>query len=419
MAISANSFNFLDKDLEVGLKELTSIVDNKVYSIRQDIEDSILDFNNNILGPLRDIVGKVTSTIDMVKTTTEKVINTITTAINKTVGTLIDTVENSYIKKTLDQLIDLDRKGVEDFLRVSSSAGSMVFCYNLDTLTNLLNGYEIPQNILDGLIASLSIDWLNRQCKSMSPEEEYYSSNKENMNHVYTYDGVQLDKNNYLDMFSDAMFGYYYNDTMLKEPKINKEVDFEKMTEDEIVDSFGKSGDPIKKKNFLDDLEKQVPNNDPKATRKFIDVKVRILELPSYERDVVIRTNNLPRSKDMLGSVIKNLQDIDLYSVTTSRYTEREKKIWEKLHFLKGVTKSVEFTSRNHNAGQFQNFNFEDTLSIFDEEDKNYFLASRKETKYAHRYQGLHPTTEVFLDDSIHRAKKKITRENDKNYSDL
>ena len=140
MAISAQRFNFLDRETNVGVKDFTQLVDNSVYTAVPDLseldlelmqDDGTMELMQHNLDALADMT-KDDSIADQLKDAMDSAINAISNM------ELPDTVKNIF-----DSLKKLDLKGVKDFLGDMLKVGARFLCNNLDFLKLFMLGYAI------------------------------------------------------------------------------------------------------------------------------------------------------------------------------------------------------------------------------------------------------------------------------------
>lgn len=406
MAILANDFESLDKQFEIGIRDFREMSQQTTYNLRKEITDSILGFNIGNFGTIGELTGRVTDIVRGIMTLSRNVVNQLKSIMDLAINSILKSPFAKYVGIALGVLQSLDDVGVKKFFARELSMGSFAMCANLDTLENLTSGYPVPQNVLDGLVLSLLLEWMNRICKPFSAEEEAMATNRERLEMVSPYPGIELDHNNVMDELKGAMSGYFNN-----VPTRLRDIGF---TEDQILES-------VKDNTFSNVFKVVEENKNPTLKREvlgvlglggddpaFTDAINQLESIGNYPRDVVIKNTNLPRAKDSLGSYIKNLYQVDLSKVQTHSFSDLERDIFVKLVGLQQLSIESEFKTRGHNNNAFIDYDFDEVAKVFTDEEVRY-LTSQPPSVNSWRHNGIHPTTEVFIEDHMPSARKRPT----------
>lgn len=425
MTTLVNSFEYLDNFLDVGFKEVNHVVDNKVYSIRKDLENSFLNFTMPYLNKLQDLMGKVTSTINKVKGMADKIKNELQKIFDKVMKMINDLPFKGWAKDVKSWLSLIDDVGVQDFLIRELSIGNLVLCSNLDTLQDILDGYDVDQFVIEGLFMGLSLDWANRTCKDFSREQEERMSNKELIEGMIPYAGIEIDNSSVFQDFAGLFNGYYNNrsstDSSNKPLPKSKgwfEDNLKNKSVSDILDEISIDLDREYKDEYMDILTELAPDfkgNTLRNTTPYTDVELKTLELRGrlskvdpYKREDIIKESNKLNSADAFGSYLKNLGEIDFSKVPRHSLTNEQKGIMDKIAMLQGLTNNVEFRSRKHGYNTFTNFDFSPIREFFTEEEIE-VMAKVPVPDMSHRYNNLSVTTEYFITGRKRAVTKKPT----------
>lgn len=430
MSTLANSIEWVDDSLDVGFKELNTFLDNNVYSVRKDIEDTIFGYAFGALDTLKNITNQIKDTIRAIAAIPQKIANEIQKIIDRVMNELLNfDFINGWVRSVATELKLISQEGVKAFLMGATAAGSVVLCANMDILKDLIEGWTVPEHILEGLFMGLSLDWMNRICKDISHQEEMRMSNKEKMESVYPWGGIQADNNNVVTMFGGIVSGFFDASNGYRDPKVElKDKNFFKTSiegKKSIFEIQKEMGDieTIEQKEtymcYLNEIEQDYYNERTKKRTLNTTIpqkEMRLLELRGdlsrtnpISRERLMQKSNYNNVHDVLGSFIKNLKDIDLNAVHTHKLSQTEKDILIKLKSLQSISKEVDFLTRKHGKDQFADYDFTDTLSIFTDSEIQY-MCSLPPHEFTMRYNSLHPTAEMFIQDNVY-----YTRKNDDN----
>lgn len=415
MSTLTNTYETLDKKLETGIIELREISVGKVHTMMTELENKFLGLDFSALSKLRDMANKVGNLVDLVMGAPKRIIDAVTKIINDVVNRIMGSKIAGWIGDLFGMLKNLSEKGVKDFLLGELGSGNLGMCDNSDVLQAYLNGIYIPENIMQGIFADLALSWGNRVCKNATRSQEQSSSNRDVLDLLSPYGGSETTRESVFGDFTSIASGYYeYAKDLFKFRAVTfsgvnyletiYKTDIEKFREAVIDIPLSKDEKLAIVTNALDNPD---PDNEPEdALQRLLDAREIILELPTYSRSEVIKATNLPRAKDALGTFFKNMSEIDFDRVSQAGMIAEEKEILKKLRTLQKSTNIVDFKARGTTSGSFHNYDFTEVLSIFTPEEVDYIRSQPIDLR-THRYNNMHPTAEVFIDDDLGRLKKR------------
>lgn len=433
MSNTANVFDKLDRSLDVGIVEFSNLTTNKIYTAIQEVEDTILGFNLGMLNQLKNIAGNIGRAINTLMNAPKKIMDAVMGMIQGIIDRIMGSPLLSFMRDIFSILDGLNSDGLRGFLAGELGMGNATLCNNLDVFQNMLNGIHVPPAIEDGLLSGLLLDWANRVCKPYTRSQESYATNKERMEMVAPYQGIESDKYTVIDDFEGISSGY-----------LNTQIELTRMEfrmNDEEINTILKNGDIeafkekvgihltlTEKSMFLKKIDGLSPKKKTKSAKTLTVVPSMFSEesdsygqgsrdnrsllrefirsTPVASREDIVKMTNHPKAKDALGSFLLNLRDFNLGDVPAHQLTDESLVILDKLYIIQEIARGPMFAGKTHASGQFENFDFSPIFEVFDSSDL-WYLKSRPASPYCHRYQGLSPTTETFLENNVYYNKPK------------
>lgn len=132
-----------------------------------------------------------------------------------------------------------------------------------------------------------------------------------------------------------------------------------------------------------------------------MDTRAELINTPLISEERIEKANNYVNLNDALGSIALNLKGIDIKEINTYTLSEAEKTLLTKLEEFKiSVEQNQDIQTRTHEQGSFTDFNFSTILPEPTPEEQQY-LETLKGLEESYRYNGLHPTTEVFTEPTM------------------
>lgn len=400
MTISAQRFNFLDRETNVGIKEFTQLVDNSVYTGFTDITSSTLEEiqNSGIVNTLQENLDNLA---DMVQN------DSVAETLKDTMDSVISTISNmelpETVKNVFESLKKLDFKGLKDFLKDMLKVGARFLCDNLDFLKLFMLGYTINKNILSGLLIACILSWLDRFCKGFTAEETYKATPLGKLGQMITNPGTIVNNSTAFNQFTS-----YYSDFL----KTTAPIDFPSlMSESETMQNVlngniisiinnARDGEMsfAQRDSLIDYLQSYLSLYSP-VSKEYRNILQAVGDLKNIPLISVTRRNNNLRYEnlgDKFGSYIKNLGKVDLQPVDFMSLNDVQKGLHSKMEQLKKLAAMDPIIQSTPNDS-FNNFNFKRVLPILSSKE-NDLLMSMTEITDSHRILDLHPTTTVFLE---------------------
>lgn len=412
--ISSQRFRFLDKETNVGTIDFNSLTDNSVYTAAVDSADSVLASMRESESWLGDMADGISDVMDKVANATNSLLKKIKDAIGKAIDKIMSMKLPGFVQKILDSLKSLDLGGVKAFFTDLLKVGSIFLCNNLDFLKAFMLGYSLTENIISGLFIGLLLAWLDRYCKGFTQQEVLSANNKTRIGMLFRNDGIQLSPDNVLGMFSNSFSDWIRGSSVYTPSTAYSFADF--------LDRIkaGSSYDALQnlrnseisssdKKQYIASIEEEL-NNYTYGTPEYdrlLTARGDLINLPLIAEDRINSSNAYSNSNDVLGSIAINLSDVDLSQVNQISLSPEEKVMYEKLvEFKESVANNPDIQTRDHESGSFANFDFSTIVPELTVEDRQY-LESLPGLDESHRYNGLHPTTEVFTEDTMPGGTKR------------
>lgn len=408
MAISSQRFQFLDRETNVGTSDFLSLTDNSVYTAAMDTADTVANAIREGESILSTMEESISDLMDKVSKASDAIMQKIKDALNTAIDKIMNMKLPKFISKILDSVKELDLGGVKAFFKDLLRVGSAFLCNNLDFLKSFMLGYSLTENILSGLMIGLVLSWLDRYCKGFTKQEVLAASNKGKLGMLFSNDGVTLTLDTVLGKFSNA-----YADLVRYSRPYTPNLPYgtqEFLTE--ILSGRGKEGvsnlrnaeiSSKQRKEYLTFLEQNVSLYQPNTPEynAILDTRAQLINTPLISEERIERANNYANLNDALGSIALNLKGIDIKDINTYTLSETEKTLLTKLEEFKiSVEQNQDIQTRTHEQGAFTDFNFSTVLPEPTLEEKQY-LETLKGLEESYRYNGLHPTTEVFTESTM------------------
>jgi len=402
MAISAERFKFLDRETNLATKEFTNLTDNQIYNTSSSVIDTYLEEiknSNNIVMGLGDSLLDLKSLVEN---------NAITESIKNALNSAIDTISKmelpGIVKDLFNTLKELDLGGIKDFLKDLLHVGATFLCNNLDFIKMFMLGYALNKNILSGLLIALLMTWLDRFCKGFSSDDVDTSSNLEKLEMLIPPRGVEMNTSNTFTNFTQT-----YSDYLNATSTINTSTPYDSATflskvitgdTYDAVNNLRESEISNTEKNtYLSLLNNELNNYQPGSYEYSNILKARgdISNIPlisTSRRDVNINYSNL---SDRLGSMSKNLLQVDLSSINKFTFNDLEKGLNDKIAIYKNsVSNNQDLYSRGLNSGSYDTFDFSSILPELTPEETEY-ISNLNGSNSSHRVHDIHPTSSVFF----------------------
>ena len=408
MTISSQRFQFLDRETNIGTTDFLSLTDNSVYTAVMDSAETVADSireGNSVLGTMEESISDL---MDKVSNASNSVMQKIKDALNAAIDKIMNMKLPGFISKILDSVKELDLGGVKAFFKDLLRVGSAFLCNNLDFLKSFMLGYSLTENILSGLLIGLLLSWLDRYCKGFTKQEVLAASNKSKLGMLFGNDGVTLTTDTVLGKFSNA-----YADLVRFSRPYTANLPYstaEFLTETlsgrgkESVNTLRNSEITSKqRREYLTYLEQNVDYYQPNTVEynRILDARAQLMNTPLISEARIERANNYVNLNDALGSIALNLKGIDVRDINTYTLTEAEQSLLLKLEAFKlTVENNQDIQTRNHEQGSFSDFDFTTILPEPTPEELAY-LDTLKGLEESYRYNGLHPTTEVFTESTM------------------
>ena len=414
MSCTVKRYNFLDNETNIGTADLRSLVDNGVYTAAVDTKNLLIKASDGLDKALTSLNGKLSDLKETAKNLTSKIAAKISSVLDGVVNKLMSIELPDFVKKVLDKLKGLNLDGVKSFLKDVLKIGSAFLCSNLDLLKNVMLGYAVSGNILSGLLLGLALSWLDKFCKGFSQEETAASGNKSLLGMLVGSSGIKINKDNVLGTFTGVMSsvvasgkGFIASAVLPASELIGKVMNGEpvkqvmSLLEGAEVGSGEKKGILASIGTALGDL---LPTDVKYKDLLQLQGDIHNLPIVNYGRQVLaLSTSN---SKDALGSLALNLASLDLDTINTNSMTDTQKSMFGKLEDFKfNLSKEFDLQQRNHEEGSFLNYDFNKVLPTFTSEE-NILIAQSSPPNDVHRYNGLHPTSGVFIESTIPNVAK-------------
>lgn len=419
MTISSQRFRFLDQETNIGTSDFLSLSDNSVYTAALDTADTVVSSirdGNSTLGTMADSISDL---MDKVSNASSAIMQKIKDALNLAIDKIMNMKLPSFITKILDSVKSLDLGGVKAFFKDLLRVGSAFLCNNLDFLKSFMLGYSLTENILSGLLIGLLLSWLDRYCKGFSKQEVLAASNKGKLGMLFGNDGVTLTPDTVLGKFSNA-----YADLVRYTRPYTPNIPY---TTSEFLTEIlsGRGKDSVRylrnseitsrqRKEYLSFLEDNVSLYQPNTPEynAILETRAELINTPLIAEERIEKANNYVNLNDALGSIALNLKGIDTKEINTYTLTEVEKTLLTKLEEFKGTVESnKDIQTRNHEQGSFTDFDFSTLLPEPTAEELAY-LEKLEGLEESYRYNGLHPTTEVFTEETMpHSTRLTVEKE--------
>lgn len=409
MSISAKRFNFLDGETTIGTIDLRSMVDTGVYTAAVDMANIFPEVPPQFNKALGDLNGKLVALESNIANMTASVAKTVSNTLDKIINAMSNAKLPEFVTNALDKLKGLNLDGVKGFFKDTLRIGSTFLCNNLDWLKNLMLGYSIGPNIFSGLLLGLLLSWLDRFCKGFTQGETATADNRSLLGMVVSNTGTKVEQSGAVDKFMELVNGVQRKTedfVVGAGMEISSLIDgvLDGQNPSELISTFAKSEpSSITKKEYLYRLDTELSLHSPTSEEysKLLSLRGGIATMPviSYQRQQHV--SELENSKDALGSFALNLDGVDLININVNSLDEKRRGMLDKLRtFKSNVAAENDLKSRDHEVGSFVDYDFSKVLPEFDE-DQRELIAKAPTPVESYRYNDLHPTTTVFVEDTV------------------
>lgn len=404
MAIAAQRFKFLDQETNLPTQDLLLLKDNQVYNKAISKIDSTISDIKDSKGPLMQL----NSSLDALnKALTEGVVSVkaqLQSALNDVLDYISGIEMPPMIKSALDSLKNLDLDGVKDFFKDALRVGSTFLCNNLDFLKSFMLGYSLGKNILSGLVTALLLSWLDRYCKAFSAEDIEAVGKLKKLEKMFPPKGTTLTPGNVYSSFTKIYADYAKATAGLQQVTAmtpaqalseiqsgNSKAVLENLRAAEITTT--------EKKSLIEDLDNLLGVT-PETSSEYsnlLHARGELQKLPLISEERRDRSISYSNLSDQLGSMSKNLTEVDLSQVDRFNYTETQNSLFNKIKtYQSEVKNNQDLMSRGFNSGSFDDLEFGSLLPELDAQEMA-LITSLTYEPTAHRVHDIHPTTSVFL----------------------
>lgn len=421
MSVLANTYEAIDKTMNVGFQNLRDISVGKTHTVMEEIDSLLGGLDFGFLDTLQGFIDDAGNIFDLVVNAPARIISEIKGIIDGVINAIMGSKMVGFLGDVFSLLKGLNEHGLKGFLTGEINAGNLALCSNLDVLQAMSNGVYVPQNILNGLFGNIMLDWANRVCKPGSRKQTSRMTNKQLLDELVPYSGTPADRDNIFTNFFGTASGYLNNignifssrrmiyagsdlvTTVLNadSDKLVESIQFVPMSRDDKLRTINeeiKNFNPMKSLSAM--ASKPVGVND--EMMRLLEARAIVTREPKFSREEVIKATNLGPSKDALGTFLKNYMDFD-ENLHVHGLSPIEREIWDNLERVRGQIDDVDLASREMKAGSFKTYDFDKLFSLFPEHHIHY-LRSVAPSLYSHRYNGVHPTSEVMFADDVGRV---------------
>lgn len=405
MSISSQRFRFLDKETNVGTVDFLSLSDNAVYTAAVESAETVADAIREGESVLSAMEESISDLMDKVNNASNAIMQKIKDALDMAINKIMSMKLPGFVTKILDSVKGLDLGGVKGFFKDLLRVGSVFLCNNLDFIKSFMLGYSLTENILSGLLIGLLLSWLDRYCKGFSKQEVLAATNKGKLGMLFKNGGVVLTPETVLGKFSNAYADLvrYTRPYTPNLPYSTTEF-FTKVLSGEGKEAIrnlrGAEISSSKRKEYISFLDTSLSNYPPNTNEyiTILNTRADLINTPLIAEERIEKANNYVNLNDALGSIALNLKGIDVRDINAYTLNETEKTLLVKLEeFKQTVETNVDIQTRDHEQGSFSNFDFSNVLPEPTEEEVIY-LDTLKGLEESYRYNGLHPTSEVFTE---------------------
>lgn len=418
MAISSQRFKFLDRETNIGTSDFLSLSDNSVYTAVVESADTVVEAIREGESKLTAMEKSINDLMDKVSSASKDIMQKIKNALDSAIDKIMNMKLPKFVTKILDSLKGLDLGGVKGFFKDLLRVGSAFLCNNLDFLKSFMLGYSLTENILSGLLIGLLLSWLDRYCKGFSKQEVLAASNKTKLGMLFSNDGITLTPDTVLGKFSNV----YADFVRYSRPYTPNLPPSTALFLENILSGKGKESvrsirnaevSSSKRKEYIAFLDEQLSNYVPNTPEYNLvsTTRAELINTPLIAEERIEKATQYSNLNDALGSIALNLKGVDLREVNTFALTETEAKLLTKLEeFKTTVEQDKDIQTRDHETGSFTDFNF-NTLLPEPEADEIEYLDKLPGLEDSHRYNGLHPTTEVFTENNLPNSTRLLPEE--------
>lgn len=404
MAIAAQRFKYLDKETNVPTKDFTSLSDNMVYNNASSSISSALEGMEEGAAMLAELSESMSDFANDLVNATPAMLKTISDVLKETIDNIGKLELPSMVKDIFNSLKELDLGGVKDFLKDALKVGSMFLCNNLDFLKMFMLGFSLNRNILGGLITALLMGWLDRYCKGFQKGEMEAASKKQRIEMMFPSPGLPMKNDTAFGNFTNAYSDYNeYSKPINYELKPTTPDFLSQVSSGNVDDSMSRlsrSGISYDdKREYSTAINSELYSLTPGTSQynNLLKAKGMISTMSVVHPDERVKSFKYANLSDSLGSMAKNLQQVNLNNITKTGISAVHNSLVSKLKTFKEVTgNSVDLMSRKIGNGNFSDFDFSSVAPTFTDEEAAY-LDDLPGLGNNHRFNDMHPTTESFI----------------------
>lgn len=404
MAISAQRFKFLDKETNIPTIDFKLVSNNQVYNNVEDLAESALESLDSGKDMLNKLQSSVASVLEAVRNASSQVLSSLSSVINSVIDSISNLPLPDIVKDAFNMVKQLDLQGVKDFFGSLLKVGGAFLCNGLDFLKLFMLGFAINKNIISGLITALLLSWMDRICRGQSAQEFNSLSNTKKLESTIPPKGVQVDSSNIFDTFTNDVSDFMKKNVQITLPPVLTTTDF---VSNVVSGNISGSIDNLKqsevlvsnRSSYISAITTELNNHLPSTPeyKNLLEAKGKLSITPpisSIRREL---NNNLSNVNDRLGSVTKNMLEIDLSAVRTMSMNSTEKSIFSKIEQFQNTAKTnPDLLTRSNVTGGYSDFDFNSILPVFNETELAY-LNSKEGSGLAHRVLDMHPTSTLLL----------------------
>lgn len=398
MSISALRHKYLDLETNIGTSDLRNLVTDEVYT-------AAIDRVEVTVPALGDVKDKISDMVSNVTRLGETALKNIKKALDKVLDGIMNSKLGSFVKGVLDKLKGLNLDGLKSFLKSAIKAGTNFICNNLDTMKNLTLGLTLGTNILKGMLLGLALGWLDKYCKGFSQNEWKKANNESLLEMTFGKGKIEVDTGNVLSKVGGAMSGLLKKGEVPVLSSLPSPGNLVSSVLDGTfkVDSRSMEFDSGTKSSFIGAIDTGLSNFGV-GTREYMSLlqtRGDIINAPIVSQARRLTTNGTETSSSALGNLSKELADIDLTKINKNTLTDTELGLLEVASTLKYKASSdTDLLTRGEDKNSYDNYDWSDVTASLDpalvEEIKK--MDSLPESK---SNNGLHPTTRVFIEDTV------------------
>lgn len=405
MSISAIRHKYLDKETNIGTLDLRDLVTDDVYTAAIDRAGTVL----SSMGGMGDSIANM---LDNISNMASSSLKNIKKALDNVIDKLLNSKVGQFVKGVLDKLKGLNLGGLKDFLKSAIKAGTNFVCNNLDMMKNMALGLTLGSNILQGLLLGLALSWLDQYCKGFSQKEWAKSNNKDLLSLTFGNAKIGLTKDNVLDKVGGALSGVLKGKSL---PSLTALPGPSEIVSQVLDNGFQYSAKTMEvsssmKTSLVSKLDEAIGTVAVGGSEymKLLKARGDIITAPIVSTTRKLVTNGSENASGALGAVAKELVDIDLESINTNTLNSTQKGLLDVAKNLKYKASDTDIHTRDDSRTAFITYDWEGVTSSIDSSLKDEVM-KMKPLEESMGFAGLHPTTAVFIEDTVEGVGKKIS----------